>query len=53
MRVIIQQADMDTCLTGLILGVSAKDQVEVVRTGASQEDPVDPAVLCIETGGRG
>ena len=53
MRVIIQQVDMDTCLTGLILGVSAAGQVEVVRGGASPEDLADPAVLCIEAGGSG
>jgi hypothetical protein len=53
MRVVIQQVDMDTCLTGLILGVSAADQLEVVRGGASAADLADPTVLCIEAGGGG
>jgi hypothetical protein len=53
MRVIIQQVDMDSCLTGLILGVSAADQLEVVRGGASPEDLANPAALCIEAGGSG
>ena len=53
MRVVIQQVDMDTCLTGLILGVSATDEVEVVRGGASPEDLADPGVVCIEAGGSG
>jgi hypothetical protein len=53
MRVVIEQVDMDTCLTGLILGVSAADRVEVVRGGACPQDLADPSVLCIEAGGSG
>jgi hypothetical protein len=53
MKVVIQQVDMDTCLTGLILGVSAADQLEVVRSSASADDLANPDVLCIEAGGSG
>ena len=53
MRVIIQQVDLDTCLTALILGVSPDDEIIVVREGASPEDLADPEVLCIECGGSG
>lgn len=53
MRVVIQQVDMDTCLTALILGVSAADQIEVVRGGATSDDLADPTAVCIEAGGSG
>jgi hypothetical protein len=49
----IQQADLDTCLTALILGVSDNDQVEVIRGTAAERDLADPTVLCIEAGGSG
>ncbi|MEM2001020.1 MAG: hypothetical protein QXT77_00040 [Candidatus Methanomethylicaceae archaeon] len=53
MKVVIQQVDMDTALTALICGVSAEDEIVVVRGGASPEDLADPSVLCIEAGGSG
>lgn len=53
MRVVVQQVDMDTCLAALIVGISAADQVELVRSGACLEDLDDPTVLCIEVGGSG
>jgi len=53
MKVIIQKADLDTCLTGLILGVGSGDEVIGVRGDASPEDLDDPEVLCIEAGGSG
>lgn len=53
MKVIIQQVDMDTCLTALILGVSPDDEIIVVRDQADPEDLNDPCVLCIECGGSG
>ena len=53
MRVIIQQVDLDTCLTALILGVSPDDEIIVVRSKAALEDLADPSVLCIECGGSG
>ena len=53
MKVIIQKADLDTCLTGLILGVGSWDEVIGVRGDASPADLDDPQVLCIEAGGSG
>ena len=53
MRVVIQQVDMDTCLTALILGVSGGDEIVVVRDDATLADLADPAVLCVEAGGSG
>ena len=42
MRVVLQQVDLDTCLTGLLLGA-----------GAAPAELADPAVTCIEAGGSG
>lgn len=53
MRVVFQQADLDTVLTGLVLGVSETDDFVVIRGEASAEDLADSAVLCIEAGGSG
>lgn len=53
MRVVIQQVDLDTCVTALVLGVSREDLVVVVRKRADQRDLDDPSVLCIEAGGSG
>ena len=53
MRVVLQQVDLDTCLTGLLLGVGAAAEVTVVRDGATPAELADPAVLCIEAGGSG
>ena len=53
MRVVLQQVDLDTCLTGLLLGVGAASEVTVARDGAAPAELADPAVLCIEAGGSG
>jgi hypothetical protein len=53
MRVIIQQVDLDSCLTALIVGVRPDDEVAVVRHGADERDLADPSTVCIETGGSG
>lgn len=53
MKVIIAKPDLDTCLTGLILGVGPGDEVVAVRGNASSADLDDPEVLCIEVGGAG
>lgn len=52
-KVVIQKADLDTCLTALVLGVSPTDEIVVVRQGADPEDLKNPSVLCIEAGGSG
>lgn len=52
-RVILQQVDLDTCLTGLLLGVGASDRVTVARDGATPAELAAPDVLCIEAGGSG
>ena len=52
-RVVFQQADLDTCLAGLLLGVTMADPVSVARDGATEEELADPAVLCVEAGGSG
>lgn len=53
MRVVIQQVDMDTCLTALIRRVSEHDDIVVVKGDAVPADLTDPSVLCIEAGGSG
>jgi hypothetical protein len=53
MRVVIQQVDMDTCLTALVQGISGDEDVIVVKGDASPADLADPGVLCIEAGGSG
>ena len=52
-RVILQQVDLDTCLTGLLLGVGTSDHVTVARDGATPAELAAPDVLCIEAGGSG
>jgi hypothetical protein len=52
-KVLVQKADMDTCLTAFILGVSQKDEIVAIQGDAAPEDLADPAVLCIEVGGSG
>ena len=52
-RVVIRKPDLDTCLTGLLLGVTPDDEIVVAPQGASEADLHDPAVLCIEAGGNG
>ena len=53
MRVIISKPDLDTCLTGLIMGVEPEDEVFAVRGNTRAADLKDPQVLCIEAGGSG
>lgn len=53
MRVLFQQADLDTCLTALLLGVSERDEIMCRRGEATLEELADPGVLCIEAGGSG
>lgn len=53
MKVIIQKPDLDTCLTALIMGVSETDEIIVSKSDASEEDLMNPHVLCIEAGGNG
>ena len=52
-RVILQQVDLDTCLTGLLLGVGTSDHVTVARDGATSAELAAADVLCIEAGGSG
>jgi hypothetical protein len=53
MKVVIQQVDMDTALTAMILGVASTDEILISTHEASPEDLADPEVLCIEAGGSG
>lgn len=53
MKVIIQKPDLDTCLTALIMGVTAADEIIVSRGEASAEELEGTDVLCIEAGGSG
>ena len=53
MRVVLQQVDLDTCLTGLLRDAGAADDVSVRRDGATPAELDDPDVLCIEAGGSG
>jgi len=52
MKVVVQKIDLDTCLTGLILGI--KDSDEVIVTQKEEEKYIyDPSFTCIESGGSG
>jgi hypothetical protein len=51
--VVIQKADLDTCLAGLILGALEAETVIVRVEGATAEELTNAAVLCIEAGGSG
>lgn len=53
MKVVIQKPDLDTCLTGLIMGVTETDHIVVSTGEASKDDLENPEVLCIEAGGSG
>lgn len=52
-RVYIQKPDLDTCLTALILGVTADDHVIAGCSDADSSMLADPSVFCIEAGGNG
>jgi hypothetical protein len=53
MKVVIQQVDMDTALTALILGISQNDDVTPIHGEAGKKDLVDSKAVCIEAGGSG
>jgi len=53
MKVFFQQADLDTCLTALLSGVSERDEIVHRRGEATPEELADFAALCIEAGGSG
>lgn len=53
MRVVFQQADLDTCLTALVLGFGPEHVVRHAHNGASAAELADPDVCCIEAGGSG
>lgn len=53
MKVVFQKADMDTCLTALIMGVNAGDDILYMQGNAPKTVRDDPSVLCIECGGAG
>jgi hypothetical protein len=53
MKLLFQQADLDTCLTALLLGVTDGDEIVCRRGEATPEELADPIILCIEAGGSG
>lgn len=53
MKLLFQQADLDTCLTALLLGMSERDEIVYRRGEATLEELADPNTLCIEAGGSG
>ena len=53
MRVVIRQADLDTCVTAFLLGVRDDDDIVVVDGQASIEDLANPQRVCIEAGSSG
>lgn len=53
MKTIIQKPDLDTCMAGLVLGVTRRDKVVITPAQASPEDIRNPRVICIEAGGSG
>ena len=52
-RVLVGKIDLDTVGVAYLLGVTRKDTVEALRGETSQENLLDPSVLCIEVGGSG
>ncbi len=52
-KIIIQKADLDTCLTAYICGVCRNDKVFLYTNNASDEEIYNPSILCIEAGGSG
>ncbi|MBU0568057.1 hypothetical protein KJ693_07665 [bacterium] len=52
-RILIQKSDMDTCLCGLILGISRNDEVVGIQGEAGKEDLENRDIVCIEAGGSG
>jgi len=53
MKVVFQKADLDTCLTALICGVTPVNEISFAPQGASPQDLADLSVVCIEAGGSG
>lgn len=53
MKVVFQQADLDTCLTALLLCVSQSDEIIYRRGEATQDELANPENVCIEAGGSG
>lgn len=53
MKVNIRKADLDTCLTGLILDVTKNDKICICLENAPYEDLMNPSTLCIGVGGSG
>ena len=51
-RVVIRQADLDTCVTAFVLGVVYSDEI-VVTDRADASTLADSSTLCIEVGGSG
>jgi len=53
MKVVFQQADLDTCLAGTIFDVTTADDIIYRLNGALPEELADAQVLCLEAGGSG
>ncbi len=53
MNAYVIKPDLDTCLTAVILGIGADDEVSFGDTDALEILLSDPAVFCIEAGGSG
>lgn len=53
MKVVIQQCDLDTCVTAFVLGVSPDASIGIVENGAPEHLLRDRSYLCIEAGGSG
>lgn len=52
-KIIIQQPDLDTCLTAIILGAEDISLLDVRLFPATSSELSDPEVVCIEAGGSG
>ena len=52
-KLLFQQADLDTCLTALLLSVIDCDEFVCRRGEATPEELADLNILCIEAGGSG
>ena len=52
-KVIFQKADLDTCLTAFLMGITSRDNIRYSIGEASESDLNNAGVICIEAGGSG
>lgn len=51
--VYFRKADLDTCMTAVVLGVGIEDACRIAAGDVPESALADPAIICIECGGSG